>query len=87
MKLPNGKYGIYSDVIDNYVLLNATEEEVIEFRIQALIEQSKFSMKLEFQKTRNMSDNEVNDLWNENLNMIEKIHGIDAVKRIKKSLW
>lgn len=41
LKQPNGQYAIWSSIIDDFVLLNATKEEIVELRMSAAAEQAK----------------------------------------------
>lgn len=34
VKQPNGKYAIFSTIIDNYIVKNATKEEIVAFLVE-----------------------------------------------------
>jgi len=55
-KLSNGKYGIYSTIVEKFILSNATKEEVIEFECNESIINTKERLKKIFGRLQNKED-------------------------------
>lgn len=86
IKQPNGKYAIWSSVVDDFIYLNITPEEYIEERIKEEAEQIRDNV----MKVVKLLDEgkpayyQFTKSWEQALSLIEEIHGKKAKKKVLK---
>jgi len=91
IKQPNGKYAVWSSVVDNFIIVDATPEEIIEYRVadsreeitdrvNNTIEKLERGEKPSFQFTKS---------WEEAVEIIEDLHGAEneTLKEIKAGIY
>lgn len=87
IKQPNGKFAIWSTIVDNFIMTDATPEEYIEFRIKEETER----IKREIPEIINKLNNNIkvgyfDQTWESALERIRKVHGMKEVKKLIKGL-
>jgi hypothetical protein len=85
IKQPNGKYAVFSSVIDNFIFVNVTKEEYIKFRVKEetmRIEASLLDLFLILDKGENPYPNYEQHTFEEALNWIEEVHGKEEKLKI-----
>ncbi len=82
VKLPNGSYGSWSTIIDNFVSLNMTREEYIEERAIDAYNDKREELTSMFESIEKGKCIGIKD-YDECLEIIEEIHGIGVVKEIE----
>ena len=78
IKQPNGKYAIFSSIIDNFIFVNATKEEYIKFRIKEETKRVKEELNVIFdklEKVENPYPGYKQQSFKDALNRIEAVHG------------
>ncbi len=86
IKQPNGKYSIWSSIVDDFIMNNATPEEIIEYYIKRESE----DIKERVNKTIDQLNNGEKPYYNftmkleEALSTIKRIHGEERYKQAKE---
>jgi len=88
IKQPNGKYAVFSSIVDNFIILDATKQDIIEYyvkeqtheitmRTNNIIERLEKGEKPYYQFTKT---------WTMALDWIKQVHGEDAIKVLEREL-
>ena len=88
IKQPNGGYAVFSTIVDDFILLDATEKDIINERLETereritkdvhdVIEKLEAGTKPYYQFTQT---------WEEALDTIREVHGEEEVQEIHKML-
>jgi len=82
IKHPNGKYSIWSVIVDDFTVINITKEEYIIMKLEDYTKE----IEMEFEKVD--KDNNYGILYtiDERLNIIEKVHGKERKEEVLKLL-
>jgi len=87
IKQPNGKYAIWSTLVDNFIITDSTKEEYIEFRIKEETERIKKDLKEIFEKIEKGERYHYTVYqWEEALKVLEDVHGKKELKKVMKRL-
>ncbi len=85
IKQPNGKFALWSSVVDDFLFLNATPEEIIEFRVQQFRKQTGQEINqiiLELNQNKKPYF-QFTQSWEECLETVQDLHGKQKTERIK----
>jgi len=77
IKQPNNKYSIFSSIVDDFIVWNATEKEIIDFYVEEEIERAK-----KYIAAAQTTEAEFKEL----LDDIKKLHGDERYNEIKKDI-
>ena len=79
IKQPNGKFGIFSSVVDDFVFINATEQDIVDFYVKKFTRETRISVAKDI---LTLEDGQMRKpaAWNkktfgEALDWIEHVHG------------
>lgn len=86
IKQPNGKYCIFSSIVDNVTHYDMTEDEIVEEWVNEYREQIVEKVKSIISKLENGEKpyNNFTKSYHDMLSLIKEIHGAKASKEIKK---
>ena len=73
MEQPNGKFAIWSTIVDNFILLNATEEEIECCFASIAAEDSIRNTKYIFERHRVKSKKEIEGDWEYKIKYMEEM--------------
>lgn len=73
LEQPNGKFAIWSTIVDNFILLNATEKEIEGHFVSMTTENSKRSTKLIFERHKEKSKGEIQRDWEGQINFMKEM--------------
>lgn len=82
IKQPNGKFGLWSSIVDDYVLINADKEDIVKYELCIKKKElemfigdriSRLNQGVQFPFCYN---------WDSSLNQIKEIHGEKAVEKL-----
>ena len=84
IKQPNGKYAVFSSIVDDFIFINITIEEYIKFRIAEESEQIRETIqKIATQLDKSEKPYHVSTMsWDEALDTISELHGLIRVSKI-----
>ena len=83
IRQPNGKFAIWSTIIDNFIMWDATEEEYIAFRIEEETERIKVEIPEIIKKLNSGERVGYYDYtWESSLERIKEVHGEKEVAKI-----
>lgn len=87
IKQPNNKYAIWSTIVDNFIMTDATREDYINFRIEEETERVKKDLTEIFDKVdKGDRYHHTVHQWNEALSLLEEIHGRDELDKLLRGL-
>jgi len=90
IKQPNGKFSIFSTVVDHFIVIDATPEEIIEYYVKEETEDitANVNAKVEALNRGEKPYGQFTQDWEETLEIIEGIHGKSDkfLKQIKKTI-
>lgn len=87
IKQPNGKLAIWSTIVDNFIMTDATPEEYVDFRINEETERVKKDLKEIFEKIeKGERYHHTVYQWEEALERLELIHGKEELERVLKEI-
>lgn len=78
VKQPNGKYSVWSTVVDNFIIIDATEKEIADSYIEEKVEEIRKDVSRSISKADSKSDDEVYKY----LEKIKELHGGDEYKEV-----
>jgi len=83
IKQPNGLYAIWSTIVDNFIMTDATPEEYVDFRIEEETQRIKKDLKEIFEKIeKGERYHHTVYQWEEALKVLEEIHGKEEVNKL-----
>jgi len=87
IKQPNGKFAIWSSIVDNFIMTDATPEEYIQFRIEEESNRIKKDITEIVEKLEAGTKIGYYDLsWDSALKEIEERHGAEELKKVLEGL-
>ena len=82
IKQPNGKFGIFSSVVDDFVLINATEQDIVDFYTEKTIRETRLRVAQTILALENGEKPaaQFTKTFDEALDWIEEVHGEERRK-------
>lgn len=85
IKQPNGKYCIFSSIVDNVIMCNATEQDIIDFRVKEHTEKiAKEIKEIIADLDKGKKPYHFAKSYTEMLETIEDIHGKEEAENVRK---
>lgn len=86
IKQPNGLYGLWSTIVDNFVLINATREELIAYRVEKSIKEIAESIDKALVELNAIPPVKRNFTltWDEALKCVRELHGEKELTNLLK---
>ena len=82
IKQPNGKYAIFSSIVDDFVFANATAKEMIDFCVEEEASKIRESIKhiIDMLDKNEKPYHQFTMNWEEALDTIKEVHGEEGLK-------
>lgn len=77
IKQPNGKFGVFSSVVDDFVLINATEQDIVDFYTEKHVRETRLHVAQTILALENGGKPaaQFTKTFEEALDWIEEVHG------------
>jgi hypothetical protein len=81
IRMPSGKYAIWSSIVDDFVFVNATEQDIVDYYVEKEIRQIRWDVgqKIIQLEAGKPSGNPFTLTWEEALQTMDEVHGKDRV--------
>ena len=87
VKQPNGKLAIFSTIVDNFIITDATPEEYIQFRIAEETQRIKKDIaEIVVKLDAGKRPTHYHYTWEEALECLERVHGKDELDKLLKEV-
>ena len=86
VKQPDGRYAIFSSVVDNFIYLNCTESELIDLLAEEAAQDSKRNTKIMLKRIKKGIPAGRHGGWDGYVNHVKSIHGPRAVSKLKREM-
>lgn len=89
IKQPDDRFAVFSTVVDNFVYVNCTEKELIEYLARDAAKHSREDTKRRLEHLDmelHFAETDVEGAWEYHLQEIKDVHGWEGLEELKKDM-
>lgn len=85
IKQPNGRYCVFSSIVDNFILINCTKQDLVDYYMEKETENVKNAVDRMVSRAEGKTPpNQFTKTYDEALKFIGEIHGKEELDRLKE---